>query len=181
MPENVPRLMLVLTGIVALLAIFVAIRDYIHKDTQPSANTSTASLVPSNVKLVQKKTSLAKRQAHGSAREANTSSTTYPAVDETDKPISFTAMALSPAMTDSWPITASSTVSASVAHDEADAAMNGNDRVGNEFTTETASAPQCVPLPNVTKPEDVDAGYYQNWAREYLCYESVRTRVDGSN
>jgi hypothetical protein len=177
MPENVPRIMLVLTGIVALLAISVAIRDYIHKDTQPPASTSTANLVDTP-KPVQKKTSSAKKPARVSAREANALTTTDPAVD------SFTAMALSPAMADSWPTSASSTVSAQVVQDEAEAAINGNDRVRNEFTTfaaETASARQCVPLPNVTKPEDVDAGYYQNWAREYLCYESVQTRLDGSN
>jgi hypothetical protein len=28
---------------------------------------------------------------------------------------------------------------------------------------------RCSPLPNSTKADDVDAPYYQNWAREYGC------------
>ena len=36
----------------------------------------------------------------------------------------------------------------------------------------TPSLPACEPLPNSTKPEDVDADYYQNWAREYGCKAS---------
>jgi hypothetical protein len=43
--------------------------------------------------------------------------------------------------------------------------MKRNNRVPNKFHTIT----DCVPLPNLTKPRDVDAAYYQNWAREYSC------------
>ena len=32
----------------------------------------------------------------------------------------------------------------------------------------------CAPLPNSTRPEDVDAPYYQNWASEYGCKPAER-------
>ena len=45
------------------------------------------------------------------------------------------------------------------------AAMERNNRVRSKFDTMTT----CVPLPNGTKPGEVDAAYYEGWAREYGC------------
>jgi hypothetical protein len=54
------------------------------------------------------------------------------------------------------------------AHDEAEAPMDRNGRVPNELDTSAVPASSaCLPLPNLTKPGDVDTAYYENWAREY--------------
>jgi hypothetical protein len=56
---------------------------------------------------------------------------------------------------------------AKAAHDEVEAAKDQTNRVCH----------YPPPLPNGTKPADVDAAYYYNWAREYC--EFVAVEVEG--
>jgi hypothetical protein len=49
--------------------------------------------------------------------------------------------------------------------DDEEAAMEQNTGVRKKLDMTKC----CMPLPNLTKPGDVDATYYGNWAREYSC------------
>src|SRR5215472_13571284 len=48
MAEGIPRFLLVLTAIVAIVAISVGIRDYRKKETKPPASTGTPGIVDSS-------------------------------------------------------------------------------------------------------------------------------------
>lgn len=54
-----------------------------------------------------------------------------------------------------------------------DAVMRRSERVRSRLNSrrdkQALSPPSCVPLPNGTDAADVDAHYYQSWAREYSC------------
>jgi len=141
------RLVLVMAGTVAVVAIAVGIKDYVQQKHQTS--TSTPTVVPSNTRTVQRKSTSAKTgRTRMSATQANAQAPAY----KVEKPLLSKAFGNADAK-------------AQAAHDAAGAAMDRNNRVGSEFDTITT----CVPLPNLTKPGDIDAPYYENWAREYGC------------
>jgi hypothetical protein len=91
-----------------------------------------------------------------SATEANAPATAQGAADDMEKALisreSAKAGAKATVVMDNGP----NTVGAQAAHDD-----------GNELDTITACGAQSLTLPNLTKPGDVDAAYYENWAREY--------------
>jgi hypothetical protein len=149
-----PRLLLALAGIVVFGVIALGIKDYVkqHKEGKPSASTRTPSVVHSNVISDPRKTTSAKTgRARMSLSEA-TAPPTQAAADQTETPLMRREFAKAGA-------------NAKAAHDEVDPVNDGNNRV-------------CYyppPLPNGTKPADVDAVYYYNWAREY-CDVAVQGR-----
>jgi hypothetical protein len=149
MPETVPRLLVVITGIVAVLATVVGVRDYVgRKETaKPPASASSTTVAQSIPGTVRRKTASAKtRRARMSATEANTPAGL--AATDTEKPIISEESAKHDVVHDT-----PKNVRVQLAHYEVNAAL----------------LLACLPLPNSTKPGDVDATYYQDWAREYGC------------
>ena len=149
-----PRLLLALTGIVAVGAISLGIKDYLKQQKEPKPSASTSTPTPSTAITVPNMTTSAQtRQARMSA---NAPATAQAAADDMELPLNSEEIA--------------DTVRErrKAAHDEVEAAMDRNNRVDNS-TWPTLSPVQCLPLPNGTKLRDVDAAYYKNWAREYSC------------
>jgi hypothetical protein len=141
------RLVVVMAGIVAVVAIAIGIKDYVQQKHPTS--TSTPTIVPSKTKSVQRKNTSAKTS--GRSPMSMEGSAHAPA-DKVQKPL----------LTKTF---GNADAKAQAAHDAAGAAMDRNNRQNREFDTSTT----CVPLPNLTKSGDIDAPYYENWAREYGC------------
>lgn len=147
--------LLALTGIVAVGAITLGIRDYIHqKNTKPAAGASTPAIVQSNAITASKKNNSAKTKPARVGSGANSSATAEALADDTEKALISKEF--------------SGTESAQATHDEVEAAMDRNNRPRKAARPETG-LPHCMPLPNGTRPEDVDARYYKDWAKEYSC------------
>ena len=178
-----PRLLLALAVIVAIGAVSLGIRDYVRKkkEAEPPTSTSTPTGVHSNALTVPTKTTAANtRRSRMSATEADTSATALPVADDMEKPLSSEEFAKAGGKAINAIDNAPNNVRARAAHDELAAAMGRKNRVCDELNTITASetarpvvALQSLPLPNLTKPGDVDAAYYQNWAREYCEFIGV--------
>jgi hypothetical protein len=190
MNEGLPRLLLALTLLVAAIVFFFGIKDYFQqKNPKPVTSPSTPDVVVPNTVDVQKKTtSLKTRRARISATEADAHGGTQAAADDTVKPLIRKDSANSGAKEIVANNSALNPVTA--AHDDQETAMGSNNNgVRGELQPMKASkgslpdlsAPKCVPLPNVTSPADVDAPYYQNWAREYSCYELIQAVAAASN
>lgn len=151
MPEFIPRSLVILTGFVAAIALFIGIRDYIaaKNEVRPAASGEAQSVVQAKAAPLRKKATTAKaRRARISSTDAN-AHTADAAQGTTEK--TLIADVLASATT---AYTGKKAVKLQPALDEGNA---------------TSSLPSCVPLPNSTKPEDVDALYYHGWAREYGC------------
>ncbi|MBV9341977.1 MAG: hypothetical protein JO159_13965 [Acidobacteria bacterium] len=149
-------LLLAITGLVAVGAISLGIKDYIQqKNARPPVSTSTPAVVPSKNINGRKKPTLSKmRQTKTSGSEASTSATAEAAADDIQNPLISAEFA--------------GAAKNQPGHDEVEAAMDRNSRVRNN--ARPGSLPmKCLPLPNGTKPGDVDAGYYKDWAKEYSC------------
>jgi type IV secretory pathway VirB10-like protein len=152
MPETLPRPLVALTIIVTIVAISLGIKDYVErqKKAEPPASTSTPTETHSNARTRPRKTTSANAiPARMSATEANAPATAEGAADDIERPV----------ISDQ----------SQAAHDEeVEAPMDRNGRVRNELdTTAVPASSACLPLPNLTKPGDVDTAYYENWAREY--------------
>ena len=177
MTERVPRSLLALTVIVVVVALYVGIKDYLQqRNAPPQVSTSTPTVVDSIAKTVEKKTTPAKTRRtpmRATERHAAPMAQAAPDASEQSRVNDESSSAQDQVVNDNAP----NTVMA--ADDAEEAAMGQDNRVGNKLDGKTAvsqlTAPQCVPLPNVTNPEDVDAHYYRNWAREYWCYDSTRS------
>jgi hypothetical protein len=177
MLETLPRPFVVITAIVAVVAISVGIKDYVQERKNPPASTPTPSIIDSKAVTVKNKTGSAKtRRARISMTEATAAARTRASADMEKTQVSEefpSDGAKTGALTDN----ALEAVTAQAADAEIAAGMDANNGVRNKrdstsaFETADAelSAIKCVPLPNVTKPGDADAPYYQNWAREYSC------------
>jgi hypothetical protein len=157
MPETVPRSLVVITGVIAILAAFVGVRDYMgRKETpKPLASASVATPVQSNSGTARRKTNSAKtRHPRRSSTEANTA--TGLAAADLQKPT-----------------IGENSVKPDVIHDaSANTIPDTSTTVREQLAENDANAPwslACLPLPNSTKPGDVDANYYQDWAKEYGC------------
>lgn len=182
--ERVPRALLALTVIVVIVALYVGIKDYLEqRNAPPRVSTSTPTVVDSNAKTVEKKIPLMKTRrtrmratkTDAAARAQNVSDASEMSRinEESNSGIENQVVSDNPPNT------------ASAADDAGETAMGPENRVNNKLDRKTAmsalTAPQCAPLPNVTNPEDVDAHYYQNWAREYWCYDPARSAVARRN
>jgi hypothetical protein len=182
MTEHVPRSLLALTIIVVIVALYVGIKDYVQqRNAPPQVSTSTPTVVDSSAKTVEKKITPAKtRRTPVRATERHAAATAAPDASEQSRINDESSSAVpDQVVNDNEP----NTVMA--ADDAEEAAMGQDNRVRNKLDGKTAvsqlTAPQCVPLPNVTNPEDVDAHYYRNWAREYWCYDSTRSAAATRN
>ena len=136
-----PRLLLALTGIVAIGVISIGIKDYVkhQKEAQPPASTHSPTVLHSNAITDPKKATSAKTgRARMPASEANAPATAEAAADDMEKPLISEEFAK-----------AGAKVKAD--GDEVEAAKDRNNRV-------------CYyppPLPNGTKPADGGwASYY---------------------
>lgn len=168
MNEGIPRPLLVLAGIVVLAAVFVGVKDYFQKprETQPTASASP-SVTPSNTTTVAKKAGSTKLRRVRISSTGNAANTSDSAADDIEGRSSSKESGEAGSETsDDY---AQSTV-AQAARDGAEAAM---ERQGDEINAKIVrllfSPPKCVPLPNLVINGDVDAPYYENWAREYSC------------
>jgi len=158
MPETLSRPLVALTVIVTVVAISLGIKDYVeqHKKAEPSASTSTPTEVRSNARTRSRKTTSAKAmRARTSATEASAPAAAQGAADDMEKALISQESAKPGAKATVVMDNGQNTVGAQAAHDD-----------GNELDTITACGAQSL-LPNLTKPGDVDAAYYENWAREY--------------
>jgi len=149
----VTRPVLALTGIVAAVAISVGIKDYVQqKQAKPPASRDTQAVVYSKAKTPLKKSTSAKaRQAPLSATEANALATMQDADENMEQAL----------------ISKEFTRDSRIAMDVIDNLSNAVATPGSAH--QEVEAAQCVPLPNGTKPGDVDEVYYKNWARAYGC------------
>jgi hypothetical protein len=152
MPETVPRWLLAGAGIVALMVIFVGVKDFAERKSilSPPSGTGNPAIVPSDGKSAPK-TTVKRKGAGVSAKPLNPSAAeTLPAIPQRI-PIMGEIMqagARAPFVT------------------EDDSKKGQPEPIENK---RKAGPARCSPLPNSTKPEDVDASYLQNWAREYGC------------
>ncbi len=151
MPEFIPRTLVVLTAIVAVIALFIGIRDYvaIKNKARPVASPGAKSVVQPDTVIARKKTVRAKKsRAQLPATETN-AAVADAAEDATTRPLIREVLA----KVESAPGRGRTA--------EVQAVLNAANSRSSSHT--------CTPLPNSTKPEDVDAIYYQGWAREYGC------------
>jgi hypothetical protein len=172
MTEGVPRFMLVLAAIVAIVAISVGIRDHAkQQETKVPAITSTPTPADSNLR--KKSTSAKTRRAPMPASEGNDRTTSGPPQVIWKSPFTK-AGAKATGVND-----APNTLRAQAANDEREAGGRGNrvKELDPKTTKPPVSDPNCLPLPNLTGTRDVDAYYYQNWAREYWCYDSLQSAI----
>ena len=161
MPESLPRWLLGVTAIIAVVALTVGIRDYLRpsKDEKPAATASTPTVIDS-AKTSRKKSSPAKtRRARNSAAEGTSPAKTQTADRQTaDEMEKLLVYGDPPKANDKMtggtdPDSPSNTVS----RRQIEAAMHRN----------RVSCDEIDKLANLTKPGEVDAPYYENWAREY--------------
>jgi len=153
MPETVPRWLLAGAGIVALITILVGVKDYAERKSagNPPSGTGSPSVVHSDVKSIPK-ANVKRKGPRPPATGVNDYAAESPSADALEK---FPTMggivqagARIPLATD-------------------DGVKRGE--LEPIQSQRKAGPARCSPLPNSTKPEDVDARYYQNWAREYGC------------
>jgi hypothetical protein len=167
MPETVPRWLITLAGIIAIVVICVGIKDYVQgKKAKSEATTSTATAVDSNGKSVAKKTASAKiSQARMSPTEAKSPATAQAAANSVEKQLNEELAKAN----------SKSIIVMDGSHHELGAAKNHRTRNDLETTT------TCLPLPNLTKLGDVDAPYYLNWAREYCGRAEMPEHLDAAS
>ena len=168
MRESVPRFALVLTGIVAIAALFFGIKDYEEQAKQTNQPTSaTRTVVGSDTTTQQKKTTSAKtRQPRTSATDAPASSGS--ATDSLEKSLIRQESSKSEASAIVAMDSARNAGKDQGASRELEAAIDEGNRGGHEGSTiPNPASPTCLPLPNGTELGDVDAPYYDNWAGEY--------------
>lgn len=153
MPETVPRWLLAGAGIVILVIILVEIKDFAARKSgvSPSSATSSATIVHPNAKSAPPKNS-SRRRARTPAEEIADSVAQGLVRDGMATPSILGGVIQAGARSPFVP----------------EQGVKRSEPGGVENQIRAVSA-KCVPLPNSTKPGDVDVRYYQNWAREYGC------------
>jgi len=189
MSESLPRPLLALAVVVAAGALFLGIKDYVQqKNPKPTTSTSTPTVVDSSTRAVQKKTTSPKaKRARMSGTEADAPTKTQATADDTEKPL----IRKESPNSGSKEVLANNNESnaEAAAHEDQQTAIGQNNNgvhkdqpnKASDIFKPDLSTPKCVPLPNVTSPADVDAPYYQNWAREYSCYDLLQAAAAASN
>lgn len=179
MPEGLPRIVVVLTVIVAFFAIFLGVKDYFQprRETKTSASTTVATATHPDAKDVHKK------NAVGSARQKRISGSGLKPVAASQTAADESGSLLAPASANSTLLVVKDNALHAMpagmmdgaAGGDEQAPMDSDDRAPKKAgakagkPTTIAVSPECLPLPNMTGPGDVDAQYYRNWAREYSC------------
>lgn len=160
MPENLPRPLIILAGIIAILVVIFGVRDYFQKrDNQASASVSTPTVTSPAVNAEHKKAGSSKsRQRREATSDANARAATHG-----EEPAKRTAM--------------TSEIFANADEKEINDLQEtaGTRTTGKKVKSglqqiNLASERQCLPLPNLVQHGDVDANWYENWAREYKCF-----------
>lgn len=149
MPEFIPRSLVVITALIAAIALFIGVRDYMatKHTAHPTAIVGTQSVAQPTTVARKKGATATKRRSQASAAQKNVSPA--PTTENgTDEPLIRDVLA-----------------KAEPDHKVVKAAKV--QPMLNEAAFRSPSS--CAPLPNSTKPRDVDALYYQGWAREYGC------------
>lgn len=165
MPDPLPRWLLVLTGIIALVAICVGIKDYVEQKNATAAAT-TPVVADANATTRRNKATSAK--AIRARLSVNASPTAQVAAYNMDSTLMSEEFANTRTNGIFEPGNGLNTLIGQAARDELEAATDPDNRVRNELHSFAApGASGCLPLPNLTKPGDVDAPYYENWARTY--------------
>ena len=184
MPENLPRTLLVITIIVAVAAVFLGVRDYFgrKRDVTPAATAPASTAVDSNSVAAQKKktTSARTRRARVSSSKTDAGSNAATAACGPGRGLTNEEVAKADANAIVANDDSSKTALPRAAHQNpgrtvlaqrpSDSARKAaSPEVSDDEVEGILSHTDCVPLPNLTQPGDVDAPYYQNWAREYGC------------
>ena len=162
MSDPLPRWLLALTAIIAIVAICIGVKDYVQKKATPP--TSAASVVDSTPTTRSKKAT--SKRTGQRARSSNArAAATQLAADKTEKPLACEELANTSANAVFAAGSEANTVAAQTAQDDDAAAPGGSAPTRNQL--DSFAMHGCLPLPNQTKPGDVDAPYYWNWARTY--------------
>lgn len=171
MNEGIPRPLLVLTVIIVLAAIFLGIKDHFQKPPYRPPGADPVSAKP-NITAPIKQTNSTKARISRLAK--NSSTIAYPTTNDIEQQrISGT---YSDADAKALMVSHASNPVGSVqtGRIQANAATDARSRLGDEINTKIVKArlsePQCIPLPNSVVHGDVDAPYYENWAKEYSCH-----------
>jgi hypothetical protein len=168
-----PRIFVALTAIVAIAAISLAIKDYVQQNNAPAASTNSVTVVaPEPTTAPQKSTPKKTKRARSSPTEANPTEEARAAADEVEKPLVGDELGNARANAIDGEETSNSA--------KAQAVDNEPDLPACNTAKPLLPPSESLPLPNMTKPGDVDAPYYQNWAREYWCYDSIQPTADPS-
>lgn len=168
MPDGIPRSVLALTGIVAIVAISVGIKDYMQPKRATTPESANAQVATADAATSKSSTSTKKSRASSSSatKVANAKNAQKAGVEETYDYGDASPRVLVASVQSS---TAKNRSQSAAAVDGNDSAMDGNEQgwPQNKAAANAFSATGCLPLPNLTAGGDVDAYYYQNWAREY--------------
>jgi len=172
------RPVVALAAIVAILAIGLGIKDYVGQQSANSpASTDTATVGNTNALTRLKKTALGKAErTRTSATETTAEETAQVGTGaaEMEKPLVAEQSAGAGAQRTPLENNANALTAQGV-HDEREAAIDRDDGLPNERDTITQrGSSACLPLPNGTRPEDVDAPYYFGWATEYCGHDLSR-------
>jgi cytoskeletal protein RodZ len=163
MPETMPRWLVALAGIIAIVVICVGIKDLVQEKKAKSSADTSAATVGSNTTTNPKKSASTKtRNARTSSARANARRSAQAAADNAERTLISEEFAkIGPKAK----VVIDNGLNTMSTRNDEEAAMDGNSRVRKDLDMTKA----CLPLPNLTKPGDVDEPYYRNWAREYSC------------
>jgi hypothetical protein len=176
MPEGLPRIVLVLTATVAIAAIVLGVKDYFQPraETKSSASTTAATVAQPDAKDVHnknKKNALADaRRKRTSGSEVKSAAAGQAAEDESESLLAPTVANSTLLVVKDNALHAMPTAGdGEQATTDTDGSLQKKVNSKSAKPTTITVSPECMPLPNMTGPEDVDAQYYRNWAREYSC------------
>lgn len=160
MPENLPRPLIIIAGIIAILVVIFGVRDYLQKrDNQPSASVSTPTVASPTVNPEHKKAGSSKsRQIRESTTDANARAVKHGEEQAKQKAMMSEIFANA----DEKEI--------NDLQDTAGTRTTGKKVKSGLQQINLASEAECLPLPNLVQHGDVDAHWYENWAREYKCF-----------
>lgn len=162
-----------LAAVVAIVAIALGVKDYVGKQNADSpASTGIPTLEPTKAITHRKKITAGKtdRTRMSGTTDAETS---QPAADETEK--SFIGEPSVDAGTTGMTVMGSRPNPLTQTASEEPEAIDRDNGVQNEHDKiSKPGSPTCLPLPNGTKPGDVDAPYYFGWATEYCGHDLSR-------
>ena len=151
------RLILALLGILAVVVITVAIKDYVVQRRDVTATVSTTPPVAPSSDAEKRNASSKKRRARANTAGSNAAATAQADAEglkEQGSDEFATATVIN---------NAPNPASTQTPHNETNTRL----RTASDSDGPELFAARCVPLPNLTKPGDVDGPYYQNWAKEY--------------
>lgn len=174
MPETLPRPLIALTVIVAAIAIYTGVKDHYDQKKQAAAAT-TISEADASAKHDGSTKKIHSRKTKGSRRaEAVAVASGATKKSGADAPASGNDIAHQLVRDEYAQASALAKAGTGSEQDAAETdgqqeqagGMQDRKRKGSrEF--DASLSPECLPLPNMTKPGDVDAPYYENWAKEY--------------